>query len=299
MSELLNESTPAQVQDQAPTPTNDFLACLPDDLKNEPSLGSFKDITALAKSFVSAQRMLGNSVRIPTDDSAPEAKAEFFKKLETIPGVVRLPEDNDIEGRNQLLTKLGRPATADEYKLDLPEGTQEDPTQLAEFKKLAFELGLNKKQAQELTDFNMKIKQSEHENLVKIHATNEASIKEKWGQDFDNRLTAAKLVVRSYAEKMPDEVKALVNSPLGNNPALLQILADFGKSLHETQALTGSEGLKFGTTPQEALEKISEIQSNRGHAFHNAKDPGHNVAVEKMHRLYEAAYGSQTIEQSR
>jgi hypothetical protein len=68
-----------------------FIDSLPEDLRSEPSLADFKDLSGLAKSYVSAQKMLGSSVRIPTEEASPEAREEFYSKLQSVPGVVRIP----------------------------------------------------------------------------------------------------------------------------------------------------------------------------------------------------------------
>ena len=84
--EVTEQSTP-EVQSTLSEISN-WRDSLAEDLRSEPSLKDFKDINSLAKSHVSAQKMLGGSIRIPGEDASDEARQEFYSKLSNVEGVV-------------------------------------------------------------------------------------------------------------------------------------------------------------------------------------------------------------------
>ena len=106
-----------------PTPVvsgaGDWFESLPPDLKVEKSIQSFKGkgVADVAKSYVEAQKMIGGSIRLPKPDAKPEEREAFMADLST---------------------KLGRPATAADYKKAvtleaLPDGTPWDEAAYDEF----------------------------------------------------------------------------------------------------------------------------------------------------------------------
>ena len=54
----------------------------PEELRNEPSLRTFTDPGALAKSYVNAQRMIGaDKIAIPSKSATPDEWREVYTKL--------------------------------------------------------------------------------------------------------------------------------------------------------------------------------------------------------------------------
>lgn len=265
-----------------------FLDSIDEGIRGEASLADIKDINGLAKGYVSAQRMLGNSVRIPGEDSSEEAKAEFYKKLMDVPGVAKLPDPDNKEEMDQYYNSMGRPESAQGYNIEA-EGA--DPGMVDAFKGMAHELGLTNKQAEALVQFDTaRTKEYTEHSEASREAASEA-LKKEWGSDYNNRLEGAKATINMQAEKYPDAVQELIASPLGNNPALLSILAQHHKMLRESGAVSpNSSGINYGMSSQEALEKINEIESNSSHPANDPRHPGNAAAVAKMRKLYQAAY---------
>lgn len=279
-------------QDTAAVNPQGFLGSLPPDLQSEASLKDFKDVSALAKSYVNAQRMLGGSIRIPSADASAEAHAEFNNRLSTVPGVVRLPNADDPKGWDDFYNKLGRPESPDKYNLKAPEGFTPDNDRLSGFKNLFHQIGLTDAQASKLFEH-------EASNAIQMQKSMDAYIENSaktmqkvWGADYNNRLNAAQSVVNQYRDKFPNDVEALLNSSAGSNPVLLSILGEYGKMLAEKGSLGVANGAasSFGMTPSEARERIGEIMGNSQHAYFDESNAGHNAAVEKMQKLFKAAY---------
>jgi hypothetical protein len=195
------------------------------------------------------------------------------------------------------MTKLGRPETPDLYSFELPEGIAEiDPaidTELGEFRKVAHELGLTKEQAAKLVNYRMSTLDGMIQQQEQVRATAEAQLRKTWGAEFDNRLEGAKKVLTVFKDKYGEQVMELVNGPAGNNVAFLQMASELAAMYSEKQH-EGMQGATFGTTPDQALNKIAERRSDRGfmQAYTDPFNPGHKEAKAEMTKLYRLANGS-------
>ena len=298
MSEEMKEETQGIATEEivdntveATVSSGSFLESVSEDVRGEACLQDFKDVEGLAKSYISSQKMLGNSIRIPGEDASEEVKQEFFKKLTDIPNVVTIPDVDDAEGRERFLNKLGRPETADAYELQIPEGFDTDPQTLTQFKQLAHEMGLSNIQASKLAEFEVGRAEIAQDLMEQDKIRAESTLKDKWGTDYPNRMSGAKAAAEVLAETFPDDVSALLNGPEGNNPALISMLSELGGMMKEQGHVGKVSNVDYGVSAEEAKEMIGEIRNNKDHAFYNAMDPGHSKAVEKMNKLYKTIYG--------
>ena len=267
-----------------------FRDYISEDLREDPSLTDIKDLGGLTKSYINAQRMLGNSIRIPGDDAGKEDLESFYEKLANVPGLTRIPDSNDEKGMNDLYTKMGRPEKPEEYDVSLTKGVPDPYNSVGEFKQIAHEAGLNKAQAQKLMDFyNKHVVGSERDYNVNQHNECMQQLKDKWGADYKSRLNGAKLAIKQYEESNPQAYHNLVNGPAGNNPLFIQALSDLAQNMSESDIIKGTSKVQYGITREEAQEKIDEIRRNFDHAFYNGSDPDHSAAVQKMQALYDAA----------
>ena len=291
MTEEVKEDSTEQANEtqNAPEPLS-FLDSIPEDLRAEKSLQDIKDLGALAKSYVNAQKMLGGSIRIPGEDAGNEQREDFYKKLQDVPGVVKMPEENDSDSLNRFYTKLGRPEKAEDYKIDIDESLKPDVAQLDEFKKMAFEAGLTTKQVNQLINFETNRYKTYEENIISKQKGYEDKLKSSFGKEYENKMKSAQVIVEHYAKTYPDEIQELISSEAGNNPAMINMLADMANFMAESGDIPKTKSNNYGLTPDEAKSRISEMRLNREHPYHNPKDPGHKHAVAKMQEYYAAAY---------
>lgn len=268
------------------TESGNFLDSLPEDLRGEASLQDFKDQSGLAKSYVSLQKMLGSSIRIPTEDASAEAKQEFYNKLTDVPGVMHIPEDD----KSALYAQLGRPEDASGYELRV-EG-EFDSNQIEAFKPIAHELGLNQEQFNKLAEFDMARNQAYLEGVTQYKDESTNVLKEIWGSDFDNRLSGAKAALGQYAEKYPQYVNELADgsNPFGNNPIVIMALSELHKGMQEKGTVSGQGAVKYGISAEEARNQVDDIRANRSHPYNDPTHPGHRAAVEKVQKLYKIMY---------
>ncbi len=104
-------------------PSEDWKASLPEDIRDNQLIHNANSIESLAKTAIHAQSMIGA-------DKVP------------VPG--KWANDDDW---NTVYTKLGKPESAEGYKLELKEGTQVDKDIEGWYRGLAHKAGLNDRQA--------------------------------------------------------------------------------------------------------------------------------------------------------
>jgi hypothetical protein len=266
---------------------NILISNLSEDLRNDPSLKDFKDINGLAKSFVEQKRMLGNSIRIPSEDAGEEALNQFYDKLTNVKGVMRSPDTP--EGRDALLTYLGRPENPDGYEFQVRDSVPVDPQGLNEFKNLAHQLGLTKEQAQKSMEYYHNIRMGEIDNFNQVSSHNEASLKEMWGNEFQNNVQAANALAQTYKDSYPEAYMDL--QKIQNNPIVLDIMANHARVLHEQgNPNIVSQVQKFGMSSAEAIERIRDIQTNPAYINGLDGDPQRELLQQKLNELYPIAY---------
>lgn len=264
---------------------------LSDDLKSDSSIQDFKDLDGLVKSYKSSQSMLGSSIRIPSEDASDEVKNEFYSKLKEVPGITKLPDFDNPEEVASFYNQLGRPESSDKYEFNFSEDMAVDNESLNQFKELAHSIGLTNEQAKKLAEFESNRYNQYNERLTESKQNAESTLKEVWGNDYNNRLAGAKEVIKMYGDKFPDAVQELVSGPAGNNPAFLSMLSELYGSLKESGTVNMSNSnLNYGMSAEEAKMKIQDIMGNPSHAYFNDSDPNHKDAVSKMSKLFEAAY---------
>jgi hypothetical protein len=279
-----------ETQTESPAVTNEpaveFISTLSEDLQGMSNLKDFKTADDLAKSYVELQRMVGNSVRIPAEDASPEAKKEFLDKIKGIDGVL-------LKDDESLLNKLGKPETSDMYNLDEVmkdkdlTGVPHFDEELEDFKKIAHEAGLTNEQASKLVDMRVQTISAQESRMEEDKEQASAELKKTWGEDFDNRLNGAKRVAKVYSEKYGDHMNALINSPAGNNPALLNMMSELAV-VYKEKGHEGMSGAHFGLTPEGAANKIAEKKADVGfmRAYMDDMAPGHKQAVAELQKLY-------------
>jgi hypothetical protein len=243
----------------------DWKSTLSEDLRNDPTLKNFKDVESLAKTVVHQQKQMGNRIPIP---KTPEEQMEVYNKL-------------------------GRPESADKYEVAVPETHVEyiGEDQINQFKNVAHNIGLNNEQVKQLIDFQIKnIDAQTQRYQADIAVQKQESqnvLKKEWGFDYDKKVRQAHRALEVYGD---EEIKQLMKTEAGNNPAVIRLFARLGEDVTEDMA-QNTKNNNLATSPLDAQEEITEIFDNPEHPYHNAKDKGHAVAVEKMRQLHEKVFG--------
>lgn len=246
----------------------DWRAGLPEDIRADKSLETFKDIPDLAKSFIATKKMVGNATRIP----GPDAK----------------PEEWDT-----LYNKLGRPEAPDKYEFkrpEVPENVKYDEELETAFRGMAHKAGLSTRQAQAVLEQFTTFSQERLGNFTKQMETGVGELKKEWGAKFDANVGAA---ARTVKELGGDEIVALLNETgLGNHPAMIKFFAKLGEATSEDSLIIG-DNANVQETRDAILLKIHEIENDKTHPYNDAKAPYdvREVAKKQVSALYKQAYG--------
>lgn len=258
---------------------NQFLATLPEELRKEPSLATFKDTGGLAKSYVEAQKLIG------------------AKRL-AIPG----EKASDAEWES-VWNQLGRPDTHDKYEdvvLKNEKGEvllAPDKEASAELKKVFHKMGLTGKQAKMMQEYSL---QYLHKNQTGMESqkaqeaeANLKALKDEWGDKFPAQVDTARAVIKKFAgDQAPEVTKFLDDSGLGNNAQLVKLFAKIGEAMLEDHGQRGG-GRELPVNDQTrasqeiaALTQDAEFQKVLG----NAALPGHREAADRWRNLFAVAY---------
>lgn len=257
----------------------DFLSSLPEDLRAEPSLSKFKDVGSLAKSLLSLEKMVGGRIPIPTAEAPEEIRKEFLDKISKVDGIVKLPTTPEEEAAFR--ARLGVPAAATEYKLELPEELHNVADEsIAEMLAKAHEAGLNNKQATAIVKSQLeKIANSRKEEAAKA-AEAEATLKKLFGSELESRVVAAKKVASIMNDKVPGFEEFALNNMI-KHPEVMLMLTELAKNTREPNSITGKSVATFNDSPFVAAENINAIKKQ---AF-DTSNPNRKAAMAEYDRL--------------
>jgi hypothetical protein len=238
---------------------------LSDDIKNDSSLSSFKDVQGLAKSYIHAQKMVGSEkVAKPRDDWS----------------------EADWNGHYDA---LGRPDSSDGYSTP----PETDAETLKDYKKALYDAGVSSKQAEGLlAHFAESMKGravTEATNTrEELNATREV-LAQEYGREAPYKLDLAKSVINKFGSQ--DLVDALNSTGLGNNPELIKTFASIGELIVEDDVRGGRSTIHLDG-PSNAQSEINTLKQDPLFIdqLGNRNAVGHNEAVERWNHLHSLAF---------
>lgn len=246
----------------------DWRSGLDDTIKGHATFANFKSVNDLAKSYLEGQKLIGRKGIIPPQEGASEEEiGEFYNAL-------------------------GRPKTAEEYKLDeikAPEGVEIDENARGEFLKVAHKLGLQPHQVNGLIKWQVEgegIRSKAFDDNAKVALEKaETELRKEYGTAYPANVALAKKVIDKFAD---EGAKNALNEGLGNDPRLIRMVVNIAKGMSEDTLGPGSAIMT--KTPAEAQKEISQIQNNKKHAYFDVSHIDHNAALKHMKDLYAMAY---------
>lgn len=254
----------------APSSASWFDA-LPDGLKANPTLQNFKskDVAAVAESLVEAQKMIGGSIRLPSDKDTPQDRAAKMEKI---------------------YAQLGRPEKADGYKIAAPgddAGIPWDAQRAEGFKVVAHQLGLTQAQVDGLVQFDVQRAMASQGDMVQAHNECMQTLEKDWGAASKQLLGIARRTAQTYFDA--DTMQAIEATGLGNNPTFVKALAKMGKALIEEGMVVGDrEGMDADGSTTSLQGELDRLMSDRKSAYWNNNDPDHDAAVTRAESLRRA-----------
>jgi|TARA_Y100000310_G_scaffold153065_1_gene152510 hypothetical protein len=249
---------------ETPETSTDWKVNLSDDVKADKSLENIKDINALAKSYIHAQKMVGSD-KIP------------------VPNKYATEDD-----WNAVYEKLGRPKTADGYKFDLPQDKQVDEVSLKEFSSQAHKLGLLPGQAQGMVKFYNEITakslQDADSKALAARETSTKELKQEWGQAYNQKVSQAATLAKSVGATELLDTNLADGTKLGDHPVMIKAFAELANKMGEDSIVQASGPTYL--TPNQIEKQIGELTQENS-AYWDKNHPNHQASVDEVLALRE------------
>jgi len=247
-------------------------------IRNDPSMRSIKTVESLAKSFVNSQKMIGaDKVVIPGETATDQDWSVFFDKV-------------------------GRPANASEYKLEVADGTKIDEGFFTGFKDVAHKAGLSNKQLSTLFDwYSGEAQKISEKSVVDVQAEAQGKVNalvEKWGEAADKNMTIAKTAVIEIDKTIPG-FSQFLDEGHGNQPFIIELMHLVGKNFMEDTMKNSNVVSGFTTiSPDDAQKKIDSIRGDKKHPFNDKLHENHGKAVQELQSLYELKHAGKKAKEN-
>ena len=266
IASVAKTDTPVSSTTEQPVAAKSWKEAISQEFRNDPNIEKFTEIDALAKSYINATHMIGkDKVAVPNQNSTEEQWNEVFDKL-------------------------GRPASADKYALDVKSDivplNEGDVKQFAEN---AHKLGLSNKQAQGVLEFYKNNMEGQaHQSKVDTETSQvqaEQELRKEWGRDFEVNVKRAGALAK--ANMNPDilDLELKNGMRVGDHPELIKGFAKIASMMSEDKIVSPESD---STNKSGDIEsQISTITNNRQGPYWNKKHPDHDKSVQQVYTLRE------------
>lgn len=244
---------------------------LPPELKDEPFMKLVNDVPTLVKNYANAQKMIGaDKIPIPSKHATEQEWREVSHKL-------------------------GLPRELAEYNFEVDKETEPlvDKEFVSKFKEFAFKQGVMPKQAQAMVKFFGELNR---DSWRELETQSETKLQEgwrnldrEWGTTKEAKTVAAKAAITEFADQ--ETANMLRDMGLGKNPKFMKFMSKIGETLSEDKLRAADQGggsFHGGLTPQQATEKIAEVNTNMKHPYWNKEHENHGQAKKDMAMWYKA-----------
>ena len=244
----------------------DGIAELGEEILGSPSLMSIKDIGGLVKNYVNTKRMVGdNKVVIPNEKSTEEEKEDFWRKL-------------------------GKPDSAEDFKIDVPEAPVVEKEFYEEFKKFSFDNNILPNQANAMVQFMETYESQLNEKFgAEAKERQEAEIKAlktEWSEGFDGKINLVNTVIKEFADE--DIMNHMKNTGMVNDVKLAKFLAQVGEVLYAEKKLD-TPAPSTGLTKESARAEYNSLKQSD--AYWDKKHINHAETIKKVEKLLDYVHG--------
>lgn len=245
----------------------DWMSGFPDEVRGVIQTKGWRSPADAIGSYMNLEKLMGadkagRGVVLPKDDAPAEEWASFYNRL-------------------------GRPESADGYKLPVPEG---DAGGFATTASQWFhEAGLTPKQAETLAakwnEFSGSTMQAQQAQFEQKAAIDLQELQASWGDKFEEQAELARRARRESG--LSDEDGLAIERALGLKKAA-EVFAFLGKQFAEAP-MKGGEGApagRFGGTPDDARARIAALKGDAGWtAKYLSGDADARAEFERLHRI--------------
>ena len=253
-----------QAIEQPSTVAKSWKETISEEFRNDPNISKFTEIDALAKSYINATRMIGqDKVAVPNENSTDD-------------------QWNEVYG------KLGRPESADKYKLEVKSETAPlDETAIKQFAENAHQLGLNNKQAQGILEFYKNSMegsvQAARVETETAQANAEQELRKEWGRSYDENIKKAGAIAKANMSEDILNMELKDGTRIGDHPAVIKGFASIANLMSEDKLVsTESENVDRGTDYE---AEISKLVNDRDGPYWNKAHPDHDKVVQQVFTL--------------
>ena len=266
------DTTPPPLIDAEGKLREGWIETLPEELREEESLKLYSDLPNLAKALVHAKKAVGkNKVAIPTDKSTDAEWDAFYEAV-------------------------GRPKTADDYQVAVPDDLQEIFTdeRMKRARERAHKLGITQGQFEAYLSEEMQeavnLLNAEEERNKQERVQVSEQLRQEFGQAYDERLHVAKRLV---AEAIPNQ-EAQLNfiEKFGDDPDFIRFASVVGARMVESKNLVATLSKD---TPKEARKRIEELQNTPGYMNMGSDMPKsqREAITQELRELYQSLQPTQ------
>ena len=266
IASVAKTDTPVSSTTEQPVAAKSWKEAISEEFRNDPNIEKFTEIDALAKSYINATHMIGKDKVAVSNQNSTE------------------------EQWNEVFDKLGRPASADKYTLDVKSDViplnEGDVKQFAEN---AHKLGLSNKQAQGVLEFYKNNMEGQaHQSKVDTETSQvqaEQELRKEWGRDFEVNVKRAGALAK--ANMNPDilDLELKNGMRVGDHPELIKGFAKIASMMSEDKIVSPESD---STNKSGDIEsQISTITNNRQGPYWNKKHPDHDKSVQQVYTLRE------------
>ena len=253
-----------QAIEQPSTVAKSWKETISEEFRNDPNISKFTEIDALAKSYINATRMIGqDKVAVPNENSTDD-------------------QWNEVYG------KLGRPESADKYKLEVQSETAPlDESAIKQFAENAHQLGLNNKQAQGILEFYKNsmegsVQQARVETET-AQANAEQELRKEWGRSYDENIKKAGAIAKANMSEDILNMELKDGTRIGDHPSVIKGFASIANLMSEDKLVsTESENVDRGTDYE---AEISKLVNDRDGPYWNKSHPDHDKVVQQVFTL--------------
>jgi hypothetical protein len=266
IASVAKTDTPVSSTTEQPVAAKSWKEAISEEFRNDPNIEKFTEIDALAKSYINATHMIGkDKVAVPNQNSTEEQWNEVFDKL-------------------------GRPASADKYALDVKSDVVPlNEGDVKQFAENAHKLGLSNKQAQGVLEFYKNNMEGQaHQSKVDTETSQvqaEQELRKEWGRDFEVNVKRAGALAK--ANMNPDilDLELKNGMRVGDHPELIKGFAKIASMMSEDKIVSPESD---STNKSGDIEsQISTITNNRQGPYWNKKHPDHDKSVQQVYTLRE------------
>ena len=255
---------------EQPTVAKSWKEAISEEYRKDPNIEKFTEIDALAKSYINATRMIGQDK-------------------------VAVPNENSTDDQwNEVYAKLGRPESADKYKLDVKsEAVPIEDGAIKQFAETSHKLGLNNKQAQGILEYYKSIMEGSVQqskiDTETAQAQAEQQLRQEWGKTFDENVKKAGSIAKANLGVDVLDMQLKDGTRLGDHPEVIKGFAKIADMMSEDKIVaTESENVDQG---RDLEQEISRIMNDRTGPYWNKGHPEHDKIVQQVYTLRSMTHG--------